>query len=100
MARHLGMAAPYSLGQLEALLRQQGFTPERHVSALYATPSQQRFWLRMAPLMEDLGRHLPFLAGGVLMVEASKQVYAPSRRWLRDVVRRPLRVLEGAPQPS
>ncbi|MDP5327877.1 MAG: class I SAM-dependent methyltransferase [Paracoccaceae bacterium] len=95
-----GHGRPYSLGQLEALLRQQGFTPERHVSALYATPSQQRFWLRMAPLMEDFGRHLPFLAGGVLMVEASKQVYAPSRRGLRDMVRRPLRVLEGVPQPS
>ena len=31
------------------------------------------------------------------MVEASKQVYAPTRGGLRDIVRRPLKVLEGLP---
>ena len=37
---------------------------------------------------------------GVLMVEASKQVYAPTRGGLAAVVRRPLRVLEGVGQPA
>jgi len=42
---------------------------------------------------------VPWVAGGVLVVEASKQTYAPTRPGLRDVVRRPLRVLEGLPAP-
>jgi hypothetical protein len=42
---------------------------------------------------------VPWMAGGVLMVEASKQTYAPTRPGLREVVRRPLRVLEGLPAP-
>ena len=42
-------------------------------------------WLRVGP----------WLAGGVLMVEASKQVYAPTQGGLRAAVKKPLRVLEG-----
>ena len=41
-----------------------------------------------------------WLAGGVLMVEASKQVYQPTRGGLGAVVRKPLRVLEGVGQPA
>lgn len=90
-----GFGRPYSLRQLEAQLRRHGFTPERHVAALYAPPSARRFWLRSAGLWERLGRGLPWVAGGVLIVEASKQVYAPTRGGLGAVVRKPLRVLEG-----
>lgn len=47
---------------------------------------------------------MPWLAGGVLMVEASKQVYAPTQGGLRAAVKKPLRVLEGvgkgAPEPA
>ena len=43
-------------------------------------------------------------AGGVLMVEASKQVYAPTRGGLGALARRPLKVLEGVgkgvPEPA
>ena len=96
-----GHGRPYSLGQLETQLRKQGFTPERHLAALYAPPSQRRFWLRTAAFWEKLGRRVsPYFAGGVLMVEASKQVYAPTRPGLREAIRRPLRVLEGLPLPG
>ena len=40
------------------------------------------------------------LVGGVLVVEASKQVYAPTRGGLGAMVRRPLRALEGMGQPA
>ena len=94
-----GFGRPYSLRQLEAQIKRHGFTPERHVAALYAPPSSQRFWLRTAQLWEQTGRRFaPWIAGGVLMVEASKQVYAPTRGGLGAVVRRPLRVLEGVGQ--
>lgn len=95
-----GHGHPYSLGQLEAQLRKHAFTVERTASALYAPPSSKRFWLRTAPYWESAGRYAPWLAGGVLMVEASKQVHAPLRPGLRDVVRLPLKVLEGLPVPG
>ena len=96
-----GFGRPYSLRQLEAQLRRHGFTPERHVAALFAPPSGRRFWLRTAPFWERAGRRFaPWMAGGVLMVEASKQVYAPTRGGLGAVVKKPLRVLEGIGQAS
>ena len=95
-----GHGKPYTSRQMEALLRRHGFTVERSLSALYFPPSQRRFWLRAAGFWESVGRRLqPMLSGGVLMMEASKQVYAPTRGGLVAAVRRPLRVLEGVGQP-
>ena len=95
-----GHGRPYTARQLELLVRRHGFTPERHVSALYFPPSQQRFWMRTAGFWERVGRRVsPMLSGGVLIIEASKQVYAPTRPGLAAAVRRPLRVLEGGGQP-
>jgi hypothetical protein len=95
-----GFGRPYSMSQLEALLKHHGFTPERSQSTLFAPPSNRRFWLRTADFWDGTGRRVvPWVAGGVLVVEASKQTYAPTRPGLRDVVRRPLRVLEGLPAP-
>jgi hypothetical protein len=92
------------VAQLEAQLRRHGFTPERSQSVLFAPPAATRFWLRTADFWEAIGRRIPWLVGGVLMVEASKQVYAPTRGGLGAAVRRPLRVLEGvgkgAPEPA
>ncbi len=100
-----GYGRPYSGAQLEAQLRLHGFTPERSVTVLHAPPSQAPFWLRTADLWERLGRRLPWLSGGVLMVEATKQVYAPTRGGLKAAVTRPLKVLEGVrggvvPEPA
>jgi len=95
-----GFGRPYSIGQLEAELKGAGFTPERGLTALFAPPSQGRFWLRTSAFWEWLGRSAPWLAGGVLMVEASKQVYAPTRGGLGAMVRRPLKALEGIPAPQ
>lgn len=90
-----GYGRPYSNAQLEVHLRKHGFTPERSLTMLHAPPSQAPFWLRTADLWESLGQRLPWLSGGVLMVEASKQVYAPTRGGLKAVVARPLKALEG-----
>ena len=94
-----GHGRPYSGGQLEAELKRHGFTPERGQTTLFAPPSDGRFWLRTASFWESFGAALPWLAGGVLMIEATKQVYAPSRGSLAAAVRRPLRVLEGVGKP-
>jgi len=94
-----GFGRPYSTAQLEAQLKHHGFTPERSAGALYVPPTTGGFWLRTADFWEKVGRGVPWLAGGVLMVEASKQVYAPTRGGLGAVVRRPLKVLGGVGQP-
>lgn len=94
-----GFGRPYSMSQLEAQLKRHGFTPERGFAALFAPPSQGRFWLRTSGFWEKLGRSAPWLAGGVLMLEAAKQAYAPTRGGLGAMVRRPLGVLEGVGQP-
>jgi SAM-dependent methyltransferase len=96
-----GFGRPYSMGQLETALRDHAFFPERSASVLYQPPSQRRFWLKSGPFWERLGRAMPMvLAGGVLMVEASKQVQAPIKPGLSEAVRKPLKVLEGIAKPE
>lgn len=95
-----GHGRPYSMSQLEGELKRHGFTPERSMAALFAPPSQGRFWLKTSVFWEWLGRQAPWLAGGVLIVEASKQVYAPTRGGLGAMVRRPLESFKGLPAPQ
>lgn len=79
-ATPFGHGRPYSISQLERLLREHGFDPVRHSAALYAPPTQRRFWLRLARPAEALGRRLDArrLAGAVV-VEAVKTAYAAPR---------------------
>jgi SAM-dependent methyltransferase len=102
-ATPFGFGRPYSVGQLEAQLRGHGFAIERHTTALFQPPSRKRFWLKTGPMWERTGRTMPFaLAGGVLVVEAAKQVPAPTKPGLGERVKKPLSVLEGLglPEPS
>lgn len=100
-ATPFGFGRPYSLGQLETQLKIHAFLPERHQAALFAPPSDRRFWLRTAGLWEKLGQRLSTsLAGGVFMVEVSKQVHAPRGTSVRELVREPLKVLDGVAKPA
>ncbi len=93
-----GHGRPFSAGQLETQLRQHGFMPERHRATLYQPPSHRRFWRKSGPVLEGLGKAIsPVLAGGVLIVEASKRVHAPKGPGLREVVKKPLGVLVPKP---
>ena len=95
-----GYGRPYSNSQLEAQLKDHDFIPGRHLSALFAPPSEKRFWLRSTGLWEGFGRAAPWLAGGVLLVEAKKQTLAPRPPGLVSRARKPLRVLEGLVAPE
>ena len=100
-----GYGRPYTPSQLEAQLKRHRFVTESASSALYQPPSVRKGWRRAAGLMEGVGRHIPvFKAGGVLIVEATKQVASMTRPGLPEAVKRPLRVLEGigapVPEPS
>ncbi len=99
-----GFGRPYSLGQLETQLKAFDFLPLRHAAALFQPPSEQKIWMRMGGLLERTGRSITGrFAGGVLVVEARKQV--PARAGGLGIrQRRPSRVLEGlgapAPEPA
>ena len=101
-ATPFGYGRPYSFGQLESLLSQSRFMPERHAAALYAPPSHRRFWLQTAGFWEMLGRRFnPQFMAGALLVEASKQVYArPPSEGSRVAVPGPLEVLGGLTRPK
>lgn len=99
-ATPFGFGRPYSMGQLEKQLRDVGLIPTHTLSTLYQPPSSRKLWRQMAGTLESAGRHLPvFAAGGVLMVEVTKQVPQPKRPGLTEAVKRPLRVLEGMGGP-
>lgn len=96
-----GYGRPYSMGQLENQLKAHNFVPDRQVSALFMPPSDRRFWMRSLHFWETNGRRFSYIrAGGVLMIEASKQQLQPKRPGLKESVKRPLRLLEGLAQPE
>ncbi|MEL6572470.1 MAG: methyltransferase domain-containing protein [Pseudomonadota bacterium] len=99
-ATPFGYGRPYSLGQLEAQLRKHQFVTEKTRSALYLPPSDKRFWRKFAGPLERIGHNMPILAtGGVLMVEVTKQMAAPTKPGLTEAVSRPLKALEGIATP-
>lgn len=85
-----GHGSPYSTSQLNVMLRDNLFVPERSTGALYIPPVRSRFMLSTAPAWERLGDRWFSTFAGVTMVEATKQIYAvsgpaaiaPSRRRL------------------
>ena len=100
-ATPFGFGRPYSLGQLEAMLAAIGLKPVRHVGALFAPPVDKRFWLKTGPMWEKIGTKVSNrFAGGVLIVEVTKQIPAPPRTGLPAAFRRPLDVLEGIAKPE
>jgi len=96
-----GFGRPYSLSQLEAQLRKHQFVTERTLSTLYQPPSTNRIWRKSAGLLEQVGHNMPFVvAGGILLIEVSKQMAAPTRPGLGEAVKRPLKALEEITKPK
>ena len=71
-----GQGNPYSLAQISRLLRDNMFTPTSWSHALFAPPFRSRMLIAAAPAWEAFGRRWFSVFGGVLIVEAQKQVYA------------------------
>ena len=71
-----GHGQPYSTGQLSRLLRETMFTPVKSHSALFVPPTRSRMILAAANALEKMGQKgiIPF--PGVVMIEATKQIYA------------------------
>ena len=72
----LGSGRPYTLSQLSQLLRDEQFTPIGSDAALFIPPSRHRMMLRSAAAWERVGRRWFPTFAGVVLVEATKQIYA------------------------
>lgn len=70
---------PYSASQLRQLLADARFAPLETRAALFFPPTKWKFLLRAARLMEEAGCRLFPGFGGVILIEAEKQIYAPAR---------------------
>jgi SAM-dependent methyltransferase len=98
-----GNGQPYSAGQIRALLREQGFLIERTWHALYAPPAGSRLALSLADMAEKYGSALFPGLGGLLLVEAGKQLYAPIQtkgQGARFRLLLPLPLPEAKPAPA
>jgi SAM-dependent methyltransferase len=71
-----GYGSPFSRRQLTTLLKEAMFSPEEWEYALYMPPFNWRVLLRWPMFWERLGLVLWPTFSGVILVEATKQVYA------------------------
>ena len=71
-----GHGHPYSANQLGKLLRDEMFLPMSTGHALFVPPTRARTVLASAAAFERLGQRWLAGLGGVVMIEASKQIYA------------------------
>ena len=72
-----GYGKPYSISQLTSLLRKNQFQIDSITTNLYGFPAKGGYWLKSLFLWEKLGRKLnSFFLGGLLVVEARKDIYA------------------------
>jgi len=91
-----GVGRTFSYGQLERMMQDHDLTPMTRAAALYAPPSERRFWLRSARAMERFGLSLDAQrVAGALLVEATKRVYALPKGKREGVsqILQPIRVL-------
>jgi len=73
-----GLGQPYTAGQLSRLLRDNLFTPLSTRSTLFIPPVRSRLLLSSAMAWERMCERWFDRFAGVVMLEASKQFYAPT----------------------
>jgi hypothetical protein len=93
-----GQGHPYTSGQMRRLLRDSMFTPGQTARALYMPPINRRLVVKAAPALERMGDKMFQALSGVLMIEATKQVYAATPA--KQVARRRFVVLPGGAEPA
>ncbi len=71
---------PFAAWELRQLFAEHSFTALHSESALFFPPTKGRYMLRSARFWESIGHQFFSAFGGVLMVEAEKQIYAPAQK--------------------
>jgi hypothetical protein len=71
-----GHGRPYSSAQMSHGLREAMFTPHRASAALYVPPVSSRMLLSSAGAWEKVGQRWFTSFAGVVVFEATKQIYA------------------------
>lgn len=94
-----GRGTPYSAGQVEDFLKENLFIPERTERALFIPPFKSQTLLRSAGFWEKIGSKICPAMGGVLLVEASKQIYAGTGRAVRGNVYQVKKAAAVKPEP-
>lgn len=72
-----GHGRPYSSRQLDRLLQETMFTPLSLARAMWYPPIRSRMMLSLAPMWEKVGEKTMSHFSGVLIKEATKEIYAP-----------------------
>lgn len=99
-ATPFGRGSPYSATQLRMQLRQAQFVAEQWQRTLFVPPFKSRTLLATAPLWEQLGTRLAPTFGGIIVLAASKQLYAPTGRVETSGIRQMLKSsISAPPQP-
>ena len=88
-----GCGRPFGRGQLTVLLHEALFSPLGWTVALAAPPFRRRPWLQTGVAWERVGRNLWPAFAGVIIVEATKQLYQglPARERARGRLKPALR---------
>ncbi len=96
-----GQGRPYSIRQLKNQLKLNRFKVEQHLTTLHTPPFSKIYKLRVAEFLENLGdRFKSRFGNGIIMVEASKQIYALNSPPKDVLVLRPMNVLEELSDPK
>jgi len=95
-----GHGRPYSRGQLRHLLQEHGFTPVESWTILFTPPTALGLFLRFGPQIERLGRNWSPAIGGVLVIEAEKNLYAPAGQTGRQRTATSAIARKLAPRPT
>jgi len=74
------------------------FTPGETLRALHLPPINRRLVVKAAPALEKIGDAVFQTFGGVLLIDATKQVYAATPG--KTVTRRRFVVLPGGARPA
>ena len=99
-----GHGKPYTLEQLTKQLCATMFQPTNRTTAMFVPPFQWQLSMKLAPHIETLGYRLLSGIGGILIIEATKQIYSISddhsaQRKLRRALN-PVMTLNHAQQNS
>ncbi len=83
-----GTGQPYSAFQIKDTLRDHGFLADRSWQSLYMPPSSSRLMLSLVDVFEKYGAKLFPGFGGLLLIEAGKQLFGPAAIQTKSQTRR------------